>query len=255
MLRYRVVMVEPCFEESIGFVARAMKNFGLRDLHLANPTAVLGDSSRMRAGHAQEILDTIKVHCSLQEALKGADLSIGTTAQRSLSSTNLLRRCVSPKELGGMMEATEGSIALVFGREGTGLNNLELGMCDITVTIPAASEYPTLNLSHAAAIIFYELFTSTSGGLSEELASEGVKARILESFSESACSAANEEYKVGLAVRAFRNVLGRSAIRRREGNLLAGIMRKISEALQTPLRIESERTFHERARLEAGTRC
>ncbi len=118
----------------------------------------------------------------------------------------------------------------MLGREGTGLSNLELGMCDLTVTIPAASGYPTLNLSHAAAIIFYELFTSKEDAMSEELASERVKTKILQFFGQSAAFTGLEEYRVGLAVRAFRNVLGRSAIRRREAGLLTGTLRRIFEA-------------------------
>ncbi len=228
MLHLRVVLVEPCFEESIGFVARAMKNFGLSDLHLVNPAVSLGSICRKRAGHAQEILDSAKVHGFLPEALTGA-LTVGTTAQRSLSSKNLLRRHVSPKDLSRVLEGAEGIVAIVLGREGTGLSNLELGMCDVTVTIPAASGYPTLNISHAAAIIFYELFASTRERMTEELAIEAVKAKILEFFGESAASTGLEEHKVGLAVRAFRNVLGRSAIRRREASLLTATLRRISE--------------------------
>lgn len=229
MLRIRVVLVEPCFEESIGFVARVMKNFGLTDLHLVNPLVTLGSPCRSRAGHAQEILDSAEVHRFLPQAIEGA-LSVGTTAQRSVSSRNLIRRSVTPKRFSQVLAGLEGPVAIVLGREGTGLSNLELGMCDLTVTIPAASGYRTLNLSHAAAIIFYELFSSKEEGISEELATESVKTKILEFFGQSAALTGLEEYKVGLAVRAFRNVLGRSAIRRREADLLTGTLRRIFES-------------------------
>ena len=242
MLHLRVVLVEPCFEESIGFVARAMKNFGLTDLHLVNPAVTFGSSCRSRAGHAQEILDSTKVHRLLSEALRGA-LAVGTTAQRSLSSRNLIRQPVTPKELSRVLTGVEGLVAIVLGREGTGLSNLELGMCDVSVTIPAAPRYPTLNLSHAAAIIFYELFTSKEDGMPEELASERVKAKMLELLSESAASTGVEEYKVGLAVRAFRNVLGRSAIRRREANLLTGTLRRILDYRNGPAKMTSREIF------------
>lgn len=55
-------MVEPEFEESIGFVARAMGNFGIADLRSVNPVAVLGSEGRIRGGHAQDILDSFTVH-------------------------------------------------------------------------------------------------------------------------------------------------------------------------------------------------
>ena len=234
MLHTRVVLVEPCFEESIGFVARAMKNFGLTDLHLVNPAVTFGGSCRSRAGHAQEILDSSKVNRHLSEALRGA-LAVGTTAQRSLSSRNLIRQPVTPKELSRVLTGVEGIVAIVLGREGTGLSNLELGMCDVTMTIPATSRYPTLNLSHAAVIIFYELFTSKEDRMPEDLASERVRTKMLELLSESAASTGLDEYKVGLAVKAFRNVLGRSAIRRREANLLTGTLRRILEIQKGPV--------------------
>jgi tRNA/rRNA methyltransferase len=227
----RVILVEPSFEESIGFVARAMKNFGLSNLHLVNPLAALGPSGRARSGHAQEVLDSIVEHHSLKEALEQLDLSIGTTAQKSYASSNLVRKPITPRELGLVLRNQAGTVGLVFGREGTGLTNAELSQCDVTLTIPAASDYPTLNLSHAAAIVFYELHCSAGESLVDELASEEVKKTILKFLSESAALSGTEEYERSIFARAFRNVLGRSAIRRREASLLVQVFRTISEAL------------------------
>jgi tRNA/rRNA methyltransferase len=224
-------MVEPCFEESIGFVARAMKNFGLRALHLVKPSSSLGPAGRMRAGHAQEVLDSIVVHGSLTEALNGLDLSVGTTAQTGHSSVNLLRRPMTPEELGKSLLGVSGKVGVVFGREGTGLTNHELSLCDAIVTIPTSEAYPTLNISHAAAILFYELNRSSSPIMRSDLASEDVRRTILEFLSESSAEAGLEEYKIGLTARALRSVMGRSAIRHREASLLAGALRQISEAL------------------------
>jgi tRNA/rRNA methyltransferase len=227
-------MVEPSFDESIGFVARAMKNFGLNSLHLVNPCIALSRKGRSRGGHAQEVLDTITVHSSLPDALRGLDLSIGTTAQRAHSSTNLLRKPMTPRELGIALTALSGRVGIIFGREGTGLNNHELSLCDTIVTIPTADAYPTLNLSHAAAIIFYELHLSTTSITETDLASDDVRRTILGYLAESLSHVGLEEYKIGLTARALRSVMGRSAIRRREGSLLAGAFRQISEALFPP---------------------
>jgi len=225
------VLVEPSFEESIGFVARAMKNFGLSNLHLVNPRTVLGPSGRMRGGHAQDVLDSIVEHRSLQDALEGLHLSIGTTAQRSYAASNLVRKPVTPRELGHVLKNRPGTVGIVFGREGTGLTNVELGHCDATLTIPAVSEYQTLNLSHAAAIVFYELHVAAGESSMDGLASERVKKTILSFLSNSALRSGIEEHDRALLTRAFRNVLGRSAIRQREGSLLAEVLRRISEAL------------------------
>ena len=117
-------MVEPGFEESIGFVARAMKNFGLTSLRLVKPVADFGHDGRMRGGHAQDVLDSATVDDSLLEALDGVDLSIGTTAQRALSSANLLRRPMTPRELSMVLAQQAGTVGLIFGREGTGLTTM-----------------------------------------------------------------------------------------------------------------------------------
>jgi len=231
-------LVEPAFEESIGFVARAMKNFGLRSLRLVNPVTNLGRDGRMRGGHAQDVLDSMTVHESLSESLDGVDLSIGTTAQRGLSATNLLRRPMTPRELSEVLAQQDGTVAIIFGREGIGLNNHELSLCDATVTIPASEAYQTLNLSHAAAIVFYELHNPASEVTEEELATEEVRKTILRYLSDSMTIVGVEDYKIGLATRAVKNVLGRSAIRRREANLLAGALRQISDALYESRRLD-----------------
>jgi tRNA/rRNA methyltransferase len=227
----RVILVEPNFEESIGFVARAMKNFGLSNLHVVNPRTVLGSNGRMRGGHAQDVLDSIVRHSSLEEALEGLDLSVGTTAQRSYVSSNLLRKPMTPKELATVAKTQTGTVGVVFGREGTGLTNTELDQCDATLTIPACSEYQTLNLSHAAAIVFYELHLISGESATDELASEQVKRTILRFLSESAAQSGMDERDISLLARAFRNILGRSALRRREGSLLAEALRRVSQTL------------------------
>jgi len=231
LAEFRVILVEPGFEESIGFVARAMKNFGLSNLHLVNPIAILGPEGRSRGSHAQDVLDAIVHNRSLEEALQGVDLSIGTTAQKSYEPSNLIRKPMTPKELSAMVRRRSGTVGIVFGREGTGLNNSELDKCDATVTIPASQDYQTLNLSHAAAIVFYELHNTTGDLSTDWFASEQVKKTILRFLSESVSLAGMEDYKQSLLIRAFRNILGRAGLRHREGSVLAEAMRKISKTL------------------------
>ena len=231
MTDLRVILVEPRFEESIGFVARAMKNFGFSQLHLVNPTATLGPSGRMRGGHAQDVLDSIVENDSLNEAIEGLNLSIGTTAQKSYVASNLVRKPMTPRELGHVLRNQAGTVGIVFGREGTGLTNIELAGCDATLTIPTVSDYQTMNLSHAATIVFYELHIAAGESSSDELASAEVKKTILGFLSESASRSGLEEHAGTLLMRAFRNVLGRSAIRHREASLLVEALRRILETL------------------------
>jgi len=185
----------------------------------------------MRGGHAQDVLDSIVEHTSLEEASEGLDLSIGTTSQKSYLPSNLVRKPMTPKELGRVVERQAGTVGIVFGREGTGLTNAELSQCDATLTIPASPDYQTLNLSHAAAIVFYELHPISGESATDQLASGEVKRTILRFLSISAAQSGVKEHDRALLTKAFRNILGRSAIRHREGSLLAEALRRVSETL------------------------
>jgi len=151
-----VVLVEPETPGNIGAIARSMKNFGLKDLVIINPKCNhLDDESLFRATHAKEILKKAKV--KKHDYLSRFDYCIGTTAIIG-SDYNIPRSPLTPELLAEKISEKKSKFALIFGREGTGLTNKEILKCDFIVTIPASKKYPTLNLSHASAIIFYELF-------------------------------------------------------------------------------------------------
>ncbi len=208
-----------------------MKNFGLRQLALVNPRVEIGASARMKAVHAQEILDTVQVFPSLSRALEGVDLSVGTTAQKARSLQRILRRPATPGDFAARVEQAGGSVALILGREGTGLTNKELDGCDLVITIPASEDYPTMNVSHAAAVIFYELFKNSNVSTSDLLADRKVKEACLGFLDRAATSAGLSSRERGLALRAFRNIMGRSVVRAREASSLAGVFRKISDGM------------------------
>src|SRR5260370_42466380 len=146
---------------------------------------------------------------------------------------------MTPKELTSTVKRQAGTIGMVFGREGTGLTNAELSQCDATLTMPANSEYQTLNLSHAAAIVFYELHNTPGESATDKIDSAQVKKTILRFLSESAALSGMKERDKALLTRAFRNVLGRSALRHREGSLLVEALRRISETLNQPKQPEN----------------
>ncbi len=223
-----VVLVEPEFEITLGSLARVMKNFGITELRLVNPHANVGDEAHMWASHAQEVLDRAKVCSDLKTALKDANLSVGTTAQRATSLFRIVRKPITPTELVEILDGVSGRLAIVFGREGTGLRNDELQLCDLTLTIQSSPHYPTLNISHAAAIILHELFTAKSGtGHNDVLASDVVKERILESIDSISERIGLPSRNRTLVVKAFKSTMGRAGLRAREASLLAGFYRRI----------------------------
>ena len=153
-----VVLVEPCSPGNIGAVARSMKNFGVKDLYLVNPKCDHLDREALwRAKHAKDILKRSKVLKKFSDLGKFSTL-VATTAALGTAS-NVARIPLSPEELGEKyFELNRAGSAVVFGRDGTGLTNREIMKCDFVVTIPSSPRYRALNLSHAAAVILYELF-------------------------------------------------------------------------------------------------
>lgn len=157
-----VILLEPEKPGNIGAIARVMKNFGLSSLVLIKPKCdYLCDEAFCRAKHAKDILK--KAVNANQTVLTTFDYLIGTTAIRG-TSYNLSRHPVTPKQMAervAKLAATQ-HIGILFGREGNGLTLSEIKACDFIVTIPTTKDYAALNLSHAAGILFYELYLQTS---------------------------------------------------------------------------------------------
>lgn len=149
--------MEPKYEGNIGAVARAMKNFGLENLILVNPPE-LGDETYKMAMHAANIIEKARIYRSLDEAIKKSDFIVGTSGVTGINEKNYLRQPMEPKEFVNRIREMDGNVSLLFGREDFGLLNEEIARCDIMITIPASKKYPVLNVSHAASILFYELF-------------------------------------------------------------------------------------------------
>jgi tRNA/rRNA methyltransferase len=152
----RVILVNTRYRGNLGFVCRAMANFGLDELWLVSPRA-RPDSheAQEKAVYAREILARSRVVSDLSEALAGVDLAVGSTA-RSNPGTDRKRAALSPGELSSLLPI-DGLIGLVFGPEENGLSKEDLERMDLLVTIPCSEDYRSMNLSHAAAILFYEV--------------------------------------------------------------------------------------------------
>src|SRR6266542_431886 len=112
----RVVLVEPKNEGNVGAVARAMKNFGAEDLVLVRPCR-LGAEARKRAMHGVDILDAAKTVADLESAVNRADLIVGTSGVNTLSEKRFTRIAMTPRDLARRIARTQGTVALLFGRE------------------------------------------------------------------------------------------------------------------------------------------
>lgn len=151
----RVVLVNTTQPGNIGGAARAMMNMGLSRLYLVQPDIFPSDRAVWRAAGASSVLDSTVVVDSFDEAVEDCHLVVGTSARERRIPWPL----VDPRECGTrVLSESEGSeIALVFGREHSGLTNDELQKCHLHVHIPSNPDYSSLNLCAAVQVLAYEL--------------------------------------------------------------------------------------------------
>lgn len=151
-----IVMVGTTHPGNIGAAARAMHNMCISNLVLVNPQCPIGEIAYARASGANVILDSLRKAGNLQEAVQDSILVVATSARdRSLPWPELSPGLVAKKitELNG-----QSRVALVFGREHSGLSNEELQICHYTVNIPTNPDFSSLNVASAIQVMCYEIF-------------------------------------------------------------------------------------------------
>jgi tRNA (cytidine32/uridine32-2'-O)-methyltransferase len=155
----RIVLIGTTHPGNIGAVARAMKNMCLEQLCLVRPKQYPSAEATARASGADDLLAKARVFDDLDEALEGCRIVVGASARlRTVEWPQLTPRQCAARLLN---EAGGGEVALLFGRESSGLSNTELDRCHYLVNIPANPEYPSLNLSQAVQVLSYELHVGT----------------------------------------------------------------------------------------------
>lgn len=155
-MKLRVVLVEPMHDVNVGSAARACANFGVVDIILVKPQAKLGLQARKYAKHAFPLLQKAKQVQSIAQAIRGCSLVVGTTGVIKRFGKRSVKNCVSIGELRSKISEND-NVAVLFGNEGTGLSENDLKKCDFIAFAPTSDRYSVLNLSHAVAIVLYEL--------------------------------------------------------------------------------------------------
>lgn len=170
----RVVMVETTHSGNIGAVARAMKNMGLGNLWLVNPTAFPDEASYARAAGASDVLDRARVVSSLDEAVADCALVMGTSARGRKVPWPVMTPADAAQEVA--TQAGRGEVALVFGRESHGLTNEELHRCHVHIHIPSNPDCSSLNVAMAVQIVCYEIRMQYLYSLEQEEGSSQIQA-------------------------------------------------------------------------------
>ena len=156
MVSIRVVLVGVEGPVNLGVIARTCVNFGVKELYLVNPVASIEEALKYAARGKDLLLSSVVVS-SLEEALKGVDVSVATSAI-GYSEGDVVRQAISIEDFVKLVLPRANKVALIFGRESTGLTREELSKADFLVTIPANPEYPVLNLSQSVAIFLWEIW-------------------------------------------------------------------------------------------------
>ena len=151
----RIVLVNTSHPGNIGAAARAMKNMGLSKMTLVDPEDFPSPVASGRAVSAVDILENAVVTKTLEEAVSGCGLVIGASARIRSIPWPLISPPQCAKQ--AVDDSVRNEVALVFGREDSGLTNEELQLCHFHVNIPADEKLSSLNLAAAVMVISYEV--------------------------------------------------------------------------------------------------
>ncbi|HGN0013991.1 TPA: tRNA (cytosine(32)/uridine(32)-2'-O)-methyltransferase TrmJ [Proteus mirabilis] len=151
----RIILVETSHTGNMGSTARAMKTMGLTNLYFVNPKEKPDSHSIALSAGASDVIGNAHIVDTIDDAIEGCGLVIGTSARNRTLSWPML----APRECGErcVKEAANKPVAVIFGRERTGLTNEELQKCDYHLYIPTNPEYGSLNLAMGVQLVCYEI--------------------------------------------------------------------------------------------------
>lgn len=225
----RIVLVNTSHPGNIGAAARAMKTMGLEQLYLVEPKIFPNEIATALASNADDVLAKAAVVETLTDAIKDCRLVLGTSARtRELTWPTLEARAASQQIIA---EANLGTVAIVFGREDTGLTNEELKLCHYQIQIPSNPVYSSLNLAAAVQIICYEIRMSVLNKLEAAplpVFDEVVTAAELEGFYAHLEKVLKDidfiKLSSGPVINRLRRLYNRTRIEKKELRILRGML-------------------------------
>ena len=228
----KIVLVETTHPGNIGAVARAMKNMKMTNLCLVAPKIFPSADATSRASGADDVLAAAEVYSSLPEAIADCNLVIGASARcRTISWPEMTPRQCAEKIV---INEPKQKVAILFGRENSGLKNHELDFCHYLLRIPCNSEYSSLNIAAAVQVVCYELFVASGEQESIAIGDKGdsplATAAQMESFYTHLYQALNDigfmhPDKSKSIMRRLRRIYNRIQLDTKELDILRGILR------------------------------
>ena len=231
MGRLRIVLVEPREAGNVGAAARVMKNFGFDDLVIVGEHPQLLPVAGWWASGADDLLQRATFADTLQEALAVAHLTIATTSMRGRTTP----ADFTPQQLAAKFGSLgdDQVLALVFGREDSGLTREEVVQCHRTALIPTNEDFPTMNLAQAVGVFCFALSMVERKADMRDLAPAALIERMHERLEslllEVGFLYANNPARIYDEVRAM---VGRASLDEREVTILLGLIRQIEWKLR-----------------------
>ena len=238
------MLVQTSDPGNIGATARAMKTMGVKDLRLVNPLHFPHPKAVWRSKAARDLVHNARVFTNLPDAIADCQLAVATSAR----SRALPWPVLSPRQLAAQVlalqqrgqDAGRAPVALIFGREKTGLSNQELQLCQWHCVIPTNPDYSVLNLSHAVQLICYELFSARQPELQQldyqsdqPLATQHAVEHMFTEFCTMLdVSAFSHKGDVGKLIPRLRRFFARAQLDQMEVNIWHGIAAKVVRELR-----------------------
>ena len=154
--KFGFILVNPQLGENIGACARAMKNFGFKNLNIVSPRDGWPNTkARMTSVGAYNIIKSAKVYKNVTESVKKFDLVFALSARnRDINKKHLSIN----KFTKNLSKVKNSNIGIMFGPEASGLSNYDLSLSNYIIQIPTSKKLTSLNLSHAVIVVCYEIY-------------------------------------------------------------------------------------------------
>ena len=229
-----VILVEPNGPLNVGSVARLCSNFEVDELRIVSPKCdIFSLEAKKMALRGQKYLDQCVIFDNLEKALFDCDLVFASCGRIDVSKDSFF---TSSEDIFNWSLSFEkiNNLAVIFGREDSGLTNDELLLANKIFNIPTSKLNPSLNLSHAVSIVLYELNKSSKRNLNKELAVFNLASskQIQESFVELEKMLLRVGYLLKHTSRAkiskFKKYVLRANTSTNEINVLRGIVHQIN---------------------------
>ncbi|WP_457808553.1 RNA methyltransferase [Kushneria sp. EE4] len=244
----RIVLVQTWHPGNIGAAARAMRTMGLERLVLVNPRRFPDEEATRMAAGGEALLEQARVVESLEEAVADCGAVVGLSARlRNLALPQFEEGDEMACEL--MALAENMPVALVFGRERSGLTNEEIACCTHQLSLPANPDYPILNLSQAVQVCAHELYRAwrhrqTDSSASMEAVAGGREKDLpptreqMQHFQQSLATALQDagflNQPHAQTLERLQNFYQRSSPTRKELSLLQGALRALVDTARKP---------------------